>query len=102
METSKKIKLGVALGQNLGQIRLNVVKKVKKQALSISFFHILHGEYLSKQKVVVAQVLEWKFKANIARNTAFEGRLGPNFCPIWVKNGKKLIIFKNFILVSQS
>ena len=35
---AKKRKVAVALGQNLGQIRPNVVKKVKKQALSISFF----------------------------------------------------------------
>ena len=53
LETSKKIKVGVVLGQNLGQIRCNVVKKVK--ALSICFFHILHKEYLLKQKVVVVQ-----------------------------------------------
>ena len=86
----------------MGQIRPDVAKKVKKQALSISFFHILHGEYLLKQKVVVVKILEWKFKVNIARNATFEGRLGSNFCPIWVKNGKKLIIFKNITLVSQS
>ena len=92
----------MVLGQNLGQIRPNVVKKVKKQALSIRFFHILHGEYLLKQKVMVIQILEWKFKANVARNATLEGCLGPNFCPIWVKNGKKLIIFKNITLVSQS
>ena len=92
----------MVLGQNLGQIRPNVVKKVKKQVLLISFFHILHGEYLLKQKVVVIQIVGWKFKANIVRNATFEGRLGPNFCPIWVKNGKKLIIFKNINLVSQS
>ena len=35
---AKKIKVGVALGQNLGQIRPNVVKKVKKWLLSIAFF----------------------------------------------------------------
>ena len=58
-------------------------------------------EYLLKQKIVVAQTPEWKFKANIARNATFEGCLGPNFCLIWVKNGKKLIIFKNFVLVSH-
>ena len=86
----------------MGQIRPDVAKKVKKQALSISFFHILHEEYLLKQKVVVVKILEWKFKINIARNATFEGRLGSNFCPIWVKNGKKLIIFKNITLVSQS
>ena len=66
------------------------------------FFHILYEEYLLKQKVVVVQILEQKFKANVARNTTFEGCLGSNFFPIWVKNGKKLIIFKNVTLVSQS
>ena len=74
------------------------MKKVKKQALSLSVFHILHGEYVLKQKVVVLQILEWKFKANIARIATSEGCLGPYFCPIWVKNGKKLIIFKNITL----
>ena len=57
-KSAKKIKVGLVLGQNLSQIRPNVVKKVKKQALPISFFHILHREYLLKQKVVVAQTLE--------------------------------------------
>ena len=33
----KKIKGGVVLGKNLGQIRSNVVKKVKKRALSTVF-----------------------------------------------------------------
>ena len=32
----------------------NVVKKIKKLALSIGFFYILHGEYLLKHKVVGA------------------------------------------------
>ena len=98
----KEIKVGLVLGQDLGQIKPNVVKKVKKEALSISLFHILHGEYLLKQNVVVVQTLEGKFKTNIASNATFEGRLGPNFNLIWVKNGKKLIIFKNFALLSQS
>ena len=35
---AKKIKLGVVLRQNLGQIKSNVVKKIKKQALSMIFF----------------------------------------------------------------
>ena len=70
--------------------------------LSIGFLHILNGEYLLKQKVAVVQTPEWKFKANIARNATFEGCLGPTFCQIWVRSGKKLIIFKNFTLVSQS
>ena len=35
-KAAKKIKMGVSLWQNLGQIRSNVVKKVKKQALDPS------------------------------------------------------------------
>ena len=94
--------MDVVLRKYLGEIRRNGVKKVKKQALSKSFFHILHGAYLLKQKVVVAQIPEWRFKVNIGRNTTFEGRLGQNFFPIWVKNGKRLIIFKKITFVSQS
>ena len=39
---AKKIKLGVVLGQNLGQIKSNVVKKIKKQALSMIFFFMFY------------------------------------------------------------
>ena len=66
--------MGVVLGQNLGQSRSNVVKKVKKLALSICFSHILHRKYILKQEVVVVQTPEWKFKANTARNATFQGR----------------------------
>ena len=31
----------MVLGQNLRQIMSNIVKKVKKQAISLGFFHIL-------------------------------------------------------------
>ena len=65
--------MGLVLGQNLGQIRSNVVKKVKKQAISLGFFHILLGEYLLKQKVEVVKSPEWKFMAIIARNAKFKG-----------------------------
>ena len=51
---------------------------------------------------MVAKILEWKFKVNIARNATFQGRLGPNFCPIWVKNAKKNDYFQDFTLISQS
>ena len=44
----------------LDQIRSKVVKKVRKT------WHL-------KGKVVVLQTLEWKFKADIARNVIFEG-----------------------------
>ena len=50
--------MGVVLGQNLDQIRSNVVKKVKKFALSIGFSHILHREYILKLKIVVVLTLE--------------------------------------------
>ena len=76
----------MVLGQNLDQIR-PIVKKVKENTWR------LHGEYLLKQKIVLVQILEWKFKANIARNATFEGCLGSNFCSVWVKNGRKLDIY---------
>ena len=66
--------MGEVLGQNLDQIRSNVMKKVKKQALSLGFFHILLGKYLLKQKAVVIKPPEWKFMAIIARNAKFKGR----------------------------
>ena len=46
------------------------MKKVKKQA-SLVFFHMLLGENLLKQKVVVTKPPEWKFMAIIARNAKF-------------------------------
>ena len=45
--------MGVVLGQNFGQIMSNVVKKVKKQAMSLGSFHILLAGYLLKQEAVV-------------------------------------------------
>ena len=43
--------------------------KIKKQALSLGFFHILLGEYLLKQKVVIVKPPEWKFMAIIVKST---------------------------------
>ena len=40
----------------------------------MGFSHILHREYILKQEVMVVQTPEWKFKANIAKNTTFQGR----------------------------
>ena len=51
---------------------------------------------------MVVQTCEWKFKANIARSATFEGHWGQIFARIVSKMAKKLIIFKNFFLVSQS
>ena len=55
MGNQQKNEVGVVLAQNLGQIRSNVVKKVKKQAISLGFFHILLGDYLLKQEAVVVE-----------------------------------------------
>ena len=62
----------MVLGQNLGQIMSNVVKKLKKQAISLGFFHILLGDYLSKQEAVVVKPSEWKFMLIIAKNAKFQ------------------------------
>ena len=51
----KNPKVGVVLGQSLSQVRSNVVKKVKKQALpinSFSFIFYVGDRYLLKQKEV--------------------------------------------------
>ena len=37
-EPAKKTRVGVVLGQNLGQIRSNVVKKVKETGITITSF----------------------------------------------------------------
>ena len=54
------------MGQNLGQIMTIIVKKVKKQAISLGFLCILLGEYLFRAKPP-----EWKFVAIVARNAKF-------------------------------
>ena len=48
----------MVLGENLGHIRSNFVKKVRKRALSVGFFLILHGEYFLRQELVVVQTPE--------------------------------------------
>ena len=70
---AKKVKLGVVSGQNLGQIMSNVVKKVKKQAISLGFFHTLLGDYLLKQEAMVVKPPEWKFMAIRASNAKLSG-----------------------------
>ena len=55
----------------MGQIMYNVVKKAKKHAISLGFFHILLGDYLLKQESVVVRSPEWKFMKIKARNAKF-------------------------------
>ena len=62
-----------SLGQNLGQIRSNVVKKNKETGISMGFFHILYEVYIYKEELVVTELHEWKLKAKLARDTIFKG-----------------------------
>ena len=61
----------MVLGQNLGQIMSNVVKKSKETGNTIRFFSYFTWDYLLKQEAVVVKPPEWKFIAIIARNTKF-------------------------------
>ena len=73
---SKKVKWVWSLGQNLGQIRSNVVKKTKKLAFQGVFSIICMrctGLYIQKQEVVVVEITELKLKAKLAINSIFEG-----------------------------
>ena len=63
--------MGVILGQNLGQIMSNVVKKSKETGNIIRFFSYFTWDYLLKQEAVVVEPPEWKFMAIIARNVKF-------------------------------
>ena len=47
----EKIKVGVVLGQDLGQIRSNVVKKVKKLGLSVVTFIFYMENIFSTQNI---------------------------------------------------
>ena len=91
--------MGCTLGTKFEANQAQGFEKSKKNwHYHQGFFHILYGEYLLKHKFVVLETPEWKFKANIVTNSTAER----HFCPIWVKNVKKLTLFNNFILVSQS
>ena len=60
--------------------------KNKGTGISMVFFHILHEVYIYKQKVVVIEILEWKLKTKLARNTIFEG----NYDKIFARFGSKI------------
>ena len=70
------------ISQNYGQIRSNVVKKIKKLALSIGLSHILHVEYILKQEVVVVQIPEY------LRIFGFEGFSGQTLARIGSQKAK--------------
>ena len=68
-KSEKKNQSGCGLWAKFGQNYSQCCENSKETGIIIKFFfHILHGEYLLKQKAVVVQTFEWKFKTNIARN----------------------------------
>ena len=76
--SSKKSTVGVVIGTKFWSIQVQCCKtkkkkKKKKLALSICFFPILHEECIQKQQAMVIQIPQWEFKANIARNSTFNG-----------------------------
>ena len=71
METSKKNQIGCGLGAKFGPNYVQCCEKSEETGNIIGFFHILLGEYLLKQKVVVAKPPEWKFMVIIARTAKF-------------------------------
>ena len=89
METSKKNQIGCGLGAKFGLNYVQCCEKSKETG-NIRFFSYFTWDYLLKQEAVFAKPPDWKFMAIIARNAKFYIKmLGPIFCPIWVKNGKK-------------
>ena len=70
----------------------NVVKKVKKQAISLAFFQILLGDYLLKHEAVAVKPPEWKFMAIIARMPNFKdvrAKVLPDLVQKWQKKKQK-------------
>ena len=69
----RKKQSGCSLGAKLGPNWVKYCEKSKETDITYSFFHILLEEYILKQKVVVVQTPEWKFKASIVRNATLSG-----------------------------
>ena len=71
METSKKNQIGCGLRAKFGPNYVQCCEKLKETDNVIRLFHILLGDYLLKQKLVVVKPPEWKFMAIIAGNAKF-------------------------------
>ena len=77
METRQKNQSGCGLGAKFGSNWVQCYEKSEEMDIINSFsFHSLRGECFLKQKVVVVQTPEWKFKANVAKNAKFLLDLG--------------------------
>ena len=75
-KSAKKVKWVWSLGQYLGQIRSNVVKKKQINWYFNGVFFIFCMRYtFASKNLVVIEIPEWKLKTKLARNTIFEGDL---------------------------
>ena len=91
--------MGVVFGQNLGQVRSNVLKKSQETGIINRFFpYFAQGIHFIARRVVI-QAPKWKFEE---LEMPYFKDDSIKFLPNWVKQCQKLIIFKNFTLVSQS
>ena len=61
------------LGQNLGEISSNIVKKRNRYFNGIFSYFAWGIATFTSKKVVVIEMPEWKLKTKLARNTIFEG-----------------------------
>ena len=73
IENQQKSQSEYDLGVKFRPHYIQCCKKSKEMGIINRFLHILHGQYLWQQKVVVAQIPEWKFEANRDRNATSEG-----------------------------
>ena len=72
MKPSQKKSKWVLCWAKFGPNYVHCCENSKETGIINRFFHILHREYLLKEKLVAVETPEWKFKATIARNVTFE------------------------------
>ena len=92
---------GCDLGAKFGQNQVQCCEKSKEAGIIISFFHFT-WRIPFKAKSNGCKTTCVGIYDNYSQKYQILRMAGPIFCLIWVKNGKKLIIFNNFTLVSKS
>ena len=89
----KNNQIGCGLGAKFGQNYVHCFEKSKETGNIVRFFSYFTWDNFLKEEAMVVKPYEWKFMAIIAK---IVWMLGPIFCPIWVKNGKKTDIIQYF------
>ena len=80
IESPNSFQSGCGASAKFGPKQAQCCEKSEEMGIIISFFHILHGEYLLKLKVVVLQTPEWKFKQECQHPCAdFVGKFSAGF-----------------------